>query len=468
MRCSSTLRARNCRASRLSGDKRLSVAGWQLAGNTNDQVADTTTFPVADIALFKRKAVRWAAQFQTVCLLDSCDYPLDRYSSLEWVLAVDAWDFCADRTGSFDALKKFTDTATDKVFGFFSYELKDQVEHLASDNHDGMHWPLIYFFRPRYIIECRAGKVTINRNYPEAFDLYERIMSVSISDSLTVDRRQLILTARTPKDHYLTNVSRIKDQIVAGDFYEMNYCCEFYAEQTAIDPLSVFEKLNTAARAPFSSFFKLGDKYMLCASPERFLKKTGDQIISQPIKGTIRKGATPEEDQQLKDTLLNSEKERAENVMIVDLVRNDLAHSAMPGSVQVEELFGIYEFATVHQMISTVTATVAEDTHPVDIIRHAFPMGSMTGAPKVEVMKNIEAYEDQRRGLYSGSVGYFTPDGDFDLNVVIRSVFYDAATHYLSIQVGGAITYDADPLAEYDEMMLKAKGLLIALDAAIV
>ncbi len=445
----------------------MSVAGWQLAGNTIDQLADSTTFPVADIAVFKQNALRWAAQFQTVCLLDSCDYQLDKYSSVKWILAVDAWDFCSDRRDSFQALKKFTTNSNDKVFGFLTYELKDQVEHLTSANHDGMHWPLMYFFKPRYIIECRAGKVTINRNYPEAFDLYERIMNVSNTDSLTVDRRPLTLTARTAKHQYLTNVSRIKDQIVAGDFYEMNYCCEFYAEQTAIDPLSVFEKLKTAARAPFTSFFKLGDKYMLCASPERFLRKQGNKIISQPIKGTTRKGATPEEDQQLKDAMLHSEKERAENVMIVDLVRNDLAHTAETGSVKVEELFGIYEFATVHQMISTVTATVGEDVHPVDIIRHAFPMGSMTGAPKVEVMKNIEAYEDQRRGLYSGSVGYFTPDGDFDLNVVIRTIFYDAATHYLSIQVGGAITYDADPQAEYEEMLLKAKGLLTALDAEI-
>ncbi len=429
-------------------------------------MADTTTFPVADIALFKRNALRWAAQFQTVCLLDSCDYQLDRYSSLEWILAVDAWDFCSDRTDSFDALKKFTTNSQEKVFGFLTYELKDQTEHLTSSNADGMHWPLMYFFKPRYIIECRAGKVTINRNYPEAFDLYERIMNADAVPSSYVPR-PTSLVPRTPQEKYLTNVSRIKDQIVSGDFYEMNYCCEFYADKTVIDPLDVFERLNAAARAPFSSFFKLGDKYMLCASPERFLKKQGNKIISQPIKGTTRKGATAEEDRQLKDALLNSIKERAENVMIVDLVRNDLAYTAEKGSVKVEELFGIYEFSTVHQMISTVTATVGEDVHPADIIRHAFPMGSMTGAPKVEVMKNIEAYEDQRRGLYSGAVGYFTPEGDFDLNVVIRTIFYDAATHYLSIQVGGAITYDASPQAEYEEMLLKAKGLLTALDAVI-
>jgi para-aminobenzoate synthetase component 1 len=381
-------------------------------------------------------------------------------------LAIDALDFCADKTNSFEALKAFAGNTSDKIFGYLSYDLKNQVEHLTSGNPDGIGFPPMYFFKPRYIIEIKAGKVTINRNYPEAFDLYERIINMESVGSESSSPKSLV--PRTLKDKYIANVDRIKEQIKAGDFYEMNYCCEFYAERAVVEPIAVFEKLNPMAKAPFSSFFKLGDKYLLCASPERFLKKEGSKIISQPIKGTTRKGATPEEDQQLKDQLLHSIKERAENVMIVDLVRNDLARSSKTASVRVEELFGIYEFPTVHQMISTVTSEARGDIHPVDIIRNAFPMGSMTGAPKVEVMKNIETYEDQKRGLYSGSVGYFTPDGNFDLNVVIRSIFYNSTSQYLSIQVGGAITYDADAQAEYDEMLLKAKGMLAALAAEIV
>lgn len=431
------------------------------------KLAETTTFPLADADLFKRNALRWAQQFQTICLLDSNSYQLDKYSSVEWLLAIDALDFCAEKANSFEALKAFVDKASDNVFGYLSYDLKNQVEDLSSENPDSVGFPLMYFFKPRYIIEIKAGKVTFNRNYPEAFDLYERIMNVEAALPSSLVSRLSPLAARTLKDKYIANVDQIKDQIKAGDFYEMNYCCEFYAEHTAIEPLSVFEKLNQAAKAPFSSFFKLGDKYLLCASPERFLKKEGVKIISQPIKGTTRKGVTPEENRQLKNQLLHSIKERAENVMIVDLVRNDLVRSSKTATVKVEELFGIYEFPTVHQMISTVTAEAREDIHPVDIIRNAFPMGSMTGAPKVEVMKNIEAYEDQKRGLYSGSIGYFTPEGDFDLNVVIRSIFYNASSQYLSIQVGGAITYDADAHAEYDEMLLKAKGMLAALDAEI-
>jgi para-aminobenzoate synthetase component 1 len=439
-------------------------------------LAETTTFTLTDEAAFRLRALEWADQFSVVCLLDSNGYPYNRYSALDWVLAIDALDFVCAEENSFDALKSFIGTAQDKVFGFLTYDLKNQIEDLTSANIDNLDFPALYFFKPRYIIEIRNGKVTFNRNYPESFELYERIMESggegrgtrdAKSDSLTVYRGLLTLTSRTSKDTYLTNVNRIKTQIKAGDFYEINYCCEFYAEHTSIQPLAVFNKLNTTARAPFSTFFKLNDKYLLCASPERFLKKIGDKIISQPIKGTIRKGTTEDENQLVQNQLQNSEKERAENVMIVDLVRNDLSKSAKPGTVQVEELFGIYEFPTVNQMISTVSAELMDNIHPVDVIKGAFPMGSMTGAPKVEVMKNIEAYEDQKRGLYSGSVGYFTPGGDFDLNVVIRSIFYNAAEEYVSIHVGSAITYDADPDAEYAELLLKAKGMLDALDASI-
>jgi para-aminobenzoate synthetase component 1 len=440
-------------------------------------LADSTTFTLADESTFRLQAIRWADQFNVLCLLDSNGYKQDGYSSLDWVLAVDALDFESARLNSFEKLKAFIGSAKEKIFGFLTYDLKNQIEHLSSSNIDNLDFPPLYFFKPRYIIEIRNGKVTFNRNYPESFEIYEKIVnmqstvnsqqSTNYVDSVTVDRRPLTLTSRTSKETYLSNVARIKDQITAGDFYELNYCCEFYAERSPIDPIAVWERLNAKSRAPFSSFFKLGDKYLLCASPERFLKKTGNKILSQPIKGTIRKGSSEEENTELRSQLLNSEKERAENVMIVDLVRNDLAKHAKPGTVKVDELFGIYEFPTVHQMISTVSAELQENVHSVDVIRDAFPMGSMTGAPKVEVMKNIEAYEDQKRGLYSGSVGYFTPDGDFDLNVVIRSIFYEAKKEYVSIQVGGAITYDADPRAEYEEILLKAKGMLDALDATI-
>jgi para-aminobenzoate synthetase component 1 len=430
-------------------------------------LAENTSFTLADQTAFKLKALQWAAQFPVVCLLDSNGYAEDKYTTLDWILAVDVLDFVSAKNNSFEALKEFLKNSKEKIFGFLTYDLKNQIEYLNSTNIDNFDFPSLYFFKPRYIIEVKGGKVIFNRNYPESFELYERIMNQTTDDGQLSAEVVLFLISRTTKEDYLVNVRNIKAQITAGDFYEMNYCCEFYAEQSRIGPLAVFNKLNDRSKAPFSTFFKLNDKYLLCSSPERFLKKKGNKIISQPIKGTIRKGINEEENVSLRKHLLHSEKERAENVMIVDLVRNDLSKNAIPGTVKVEELFGIYEFPTVHQMVSTVTVTLNDKVDPVDVIKDAFPMGSMTGAPKVEVMKNIERYEDQKRGLYSGSIGYFTPDGDFDLNVVIRSVFYNAATEYVSIQVGGAITYDADPEAEYEEVLLKAKGMLDALNANI-
>ena len=337
---------------------------------------------------------------------------------------------------------------------------------MESRHDDQLGFAELYFFKPRYILEVTGSKLTINRNYPETFELVEMIGKIKVADELQPAKLQL--KPRTPKATYLQNVARIQTQIEEGDFYEMNYCTEFYAEGAVINPLAVFNRLNKSAQAPFTVFFKHACRYLLCASPERFLKKEGSTLISQPIKGTIRKGVTKDENDALKAQLHLDEKERAENVMIVDLVRNDLAKSAMPGTVQVPELFGIYTFNAVNQMISTVTATLQPETHFIDTIKNAFPMGSMTGAPKVEVMKNIERYEDVKRGLYSGSVGYITANGDFDFNVVIRSVFYNEPGQYLSIQAGGAITYDSVPEKEYEEILLKAKGMMHALYAELV
>ncbi len=243
----------------------------------------------------------------------------------------------------------------------------------------------------------------------------------------------------------------------------MNFCQEFFAENVLLDPVAVFERLNAIGKAPFATFLRWRDRYLLSASPERFLKKMGQKLITQPIKGTRRRGKTPEEDEQIWQALAASEKDRSENVMIVDLVRNDLSRNCLPGSVVVEELCGVYSFATVHQMISTVSGTLPAETHWLDALRDCFPMGSMTGAPKIMSMELIERYERTRRGLYSGAVGYFAPDGDFDFNVVIRSILYNAATRYVSAQVGGAIVYDSVPEEEYEECMVKAEAMMRAL-----
>jgi para-aminobenzoate synthetase component I len=244
----------------------------------------------------------------------------------------------------------------------------------------------------------------------------------------------------------------------------MNYCIEFYGE-AKIDPADTFLLLNRNNPAPFSCFYRYNNKYLLSSSPERFLAKRGQTLVSQPIKGTIKRGCTPEEDQALKDQLFHDPKERSENVMIVDLVRNDLSRTARDGSVKVKELFGIYTYTYVHQMISTIESTLGENVHFTDAIRECFPMGSMTGAPKVRAMQIIEACEATRRGLYSGAVGYISPTRDFDFNVIIRSILYNGDDQYVSFMAGSAITAASDPEKEFSECLLKAASMAKTLNA---
>jgi para-aminobenzoate synthetase component 1 len=239
----------------------------------------------------------------------------------------------------------------------------------------------------------------------------------------------------------------------------MNFCQEFYAEDAELDPYSYYIHLNKLSPAPFSVFYRTDGNYLISSSPERYLRKTGNRIISQPIKGTAPRHPDPAKDKASKQKLESDPKERAENVMIVDLVRNDLSRTAAKGSVKVEELCGIYSFSQVHQMISTVTSTLDSRFDFVDLLSTTFPMGSMTGAPKIRAMELIEDYEETKRGLYSGAVGYITPDGDFDFNVVIRSVLYNSKTKYLSFITGGAITSGSTAEREYNECLLKAKAI---------
>jgi para-aminobenzoate synthetase component 1 len=264
---------------------------------------------------------------------------------------------------------------------------------------------------------------------------------------------------RIHKDEYFEKVNRVLEHIHRGDIYEANFCQEFYAEDTNINPLETYFKLNKISKPPFATFFKCYDLFLLSASPERYLKKDGYKILSQPIKGTARRSLDNIEDNQLKVDLEHDEKERSENIMILDLVRNDLSKTAIKGSVRVEELCKVHTFKQVHQMISTVSSQIDETVHPVNVIKSTFPMGSMTGAPKISAMKIIEELEETKRGLYSGTVGYFTPKGDFDFNVVIRSILFNQTNKYVSYSVGGAITAKSDPLKEYEECLVKAKAM---------
>ena len=318
----------------------------------------------------------------------------------------------------------------------------------------------LFFFQPKKIFLLKGDQLETQYLLlcdDEVDDDFEEIVQ-SDNDSF-VSLSGVEIKQRISKDLYVEKITKMLDHIHKGDMYEANFCMEFYAENAIINPLEKFQKLNAISQAPFSVFFKNNKQFLLSASPERYLKRVGETLISQPIKGTSKRFSDPIEDEKSKQFLESDAKERAENIMITDLVRNDLSQTAQRGSVKVAELCKIYSFLQVHQMISTVTSKLDPQYSPIDVLKTTFPMGSMTGAPKISVMNIIENLEETKRGLYSGSIGYFTPDGDFDFNVVIRSILYNQENKYVSFSVGSAITSQSIPENEYEECLLKAKAM---------
>ncbi len=426
-------------------------------------------FSVTEIAGFVswqdtiRKALHWADSFDYFHFFTDnqtgADYPFGGFSTM---LAVGARHVLDVRKGQvFNDLQQFIDSyPNDWVVGYLGYDLKNETEDLKSQNPDFLQFSEAGFYVPEHNIFFYAHSIEIISDDP--LGILQRIGQAPLPDRF--QNFEGIIQSRTPKEVYLKTVERLKEHILDGDSYEINYCVEFFTENAALNPVEAYLALTELSPMPFSVVGKTDACYLLGASPERFLKKTGNRLISMPIKGTARRGFSLEEDTSLKEQLQSSEKERAENMMIVDLVRNDLARSAVPGTVRVEEMFGIYTFAALHQMISTVSAEIRSGVSLVETIRNAFPMGSMTGAPKIKAMELIEQYEDRKRGLYSGAVGYVTPQGDFDFNVIIRSILYNAATQYLSFSVGSAITYDSIAEKEYEECLLKAQTICQALE----
>ena len=416
-----------------------------------------------DIALsaeqFKERALYWAGQYAVAAYYEpNTGNSANRYGGFDNILAVStAAGNLVDPGRAFDSLKEIWPQGKELLCGILSYDLKNQVEELTSTNPDLIAFPLMYFFRPEIHLTFGPGTFTVSSTSDNCRETIERILAV-IPDK-HFETRVLEIKQRVSRPDYIAAVNGIREEIRNGEIYEMNYCLEFYAQDPDLSPIPVFLALNRMSPMPFGGFIKVRDKYLVCASPERFLRKAGQVLISQPIKGTIRRGMSPAEDEQLRRQLSRDEKEIAENMMIMDLVRNDLGKSSVTGTVKVEEMFGIYGFRQVYQMMTTVTGLIRPDCHPVDAIKNAFPMGSMTGAPKIRAMELIDRYESTRRGLYSGSMGYLKANGDFDFNVVIRSLQYNGATGYLSFMVGSAITYDSNPEQEYEECLLKAQAI---------
>lgn len=426
---------------------------------------------VVNSELLKQQLLCWANQFQEVVVLDSNseENKNSLYSSYDFIVAVEAFtSLKTDNDNSFKELYQYQNYTNDWLFGYISYDTKNAIESLSSNNKDGLGFPDLYFFQPKKLLLLKGNELQMHYlmmcDDEIEFD-FEAIQKQKVDFLFKTKKQpQICIQQQISFEKYIEKANHFLTSIQRGQVYEANFCMEFFAENAEIDPLHIFQKLNHISKPPFATYLKRHNQFLLSASPERFLKKSGKKLISQPIKGTSKRFEDTVLDDESKKYLSINPKERSENIMIVDLVRNDLSKTATKGSVEVEELCQVYSYKQVHQMVSTIVSEVESHLSPVSIIQSCFPMGSMTGAPKIAAMELIEQIEESKRGVYSGSVGYFSPSGDFDFNVVIRSILYNQSNKFLSFSVGSAITAEAIPENEYNECLLKAKAMFEVLE----
>ncbi len=426
-------------------------------------------FTVDNFTEFRIQMLNWANRFNIFCLLDNQHYDFTT-PAFECLLAVGCKRNISLPSGhALESLKDFSVAENEWLFGHLGYDLKNEIEKVYSRHSNGIGFDDLHFFIPDIVIELKDDAVAIYCN-GDAATVWDAIRASSTA--VPAAQPSVAIKNRMSESEYISAVQQLQQHILMGDCYEINFCQEFFDAHALIDPLAVYHKLISISPNPFAALYKLNDKYCICASPERYLKREAGKVFSQPIKGTSKRNFTSKEaDLQNRNYLLENEKEKSENVMVVDLVRNDLSRICKEGSVKVEELFGVYSFPQVHQMISTISGELEPGTHWVDIIKATFPMGSMTGAPKKRVMELIEQYETTKRGLFSGAIGYIKPgkglpagEADFDFNVVIRSIFYNATTQYLSFNAGSGITFYSDAAREYDECLMKVAAVMKALE----
>jgi para-aminobenzoate synthetase component 1 len=419
----------------------------------------TAVFAINSFHNFKQQMLHWANQFNICSFLDTHQYQ-DKYSSVNCILAAEAVKIFEPGLNSTEDLDLFFNQINDWWFGHIGYEFNNPNKSSSTFKSDEIAFGDMLFFQPQTLIELKETEVSIsclNKNPQFVFD---EIIQQEIVGLSKQNQYPIVLQPKISKSDYLQTIKTLQQHIQRGDCYEINFCQEFFAKDAIINPIEVYHRLMEVSPNPFSCYYKLNKKYLLCASPERYLKKQGNTIISQPIKGTIKRNLQDSNiDYHNKLELQNSQKDKSENVMVVDLVRNDLSKICTEASVSVQELFGIYSFPQVHQMISTINGELKELIGLNEIIAATFPMGSMTGAPKKKVMELIAQYEQSNRGIYSGCVGYINPQKDFDFNVVIRSIMYNETNQYLSYQVGGGVTFYSDAEKEYEECLLKAEAM---------
>lgn len=353
---------------------------------------------------------------------------------------------------------------SDWWFGHLAYEFDPAGERdrVAPPHDRGL--PLAQWWVPRWVFEWREGRVVL---HAFANDLAAGLALLSELREYHPSTRQtdapVHLLLRTDREEYLRRVQQLKAHIQRGDIYEVNFCITREGRSPEMDPFQAFGALLRNTDAAFAGFLRCNDHMALCASPERFLTFKADKVWSQPMKGTRPRHADAAEDERLARELAGDPKERSENIMAVDVVRHDLSRVAAKASVVVEELCAVRPHARVHQMTSTVAARLAPGKDPWDAVCAAFPMASMTGAPKQRAMQLIDQLEDGPRGLFSGSLGFFAPDGTGDLNVVIRTLLHTVGTGLTTLSTGSALTAACDPAQEWMECELKAHSVLAAL-----
>jgi len=432
------------------------------------------SFPITDFSRIKLQMLNWASRFNICVFLDNQHYqpPFHGFDNLLAAGVVDSVQASAGQ--ALEELRDLMSRHHDWLFGHFGYDLvketepfeeaRDKPRDAAGRRISPVGFPDLYFFVPEVVIELKEDRINIGSRGQDPAVILKEILEMPGEDVAGKKREEIIFQPVLSRGEYIDTVEALRRHILRGDCYEINFCQEFFSRDVTIDPLQTWSSLSQASPNPFSAYYKVDDKYLLCASPERYLKREGNMLISQPIKGTAaRVPGNAREDEAAGARLQTSAKDRSENVMVVDLVRNDLSKICLPGSVRVKELFGVYGFPQVYQMISTVEGELPSGIGLIEAIKASFPMGSMTGAPKKRVVELIDRYERSSRGLFSGALGYITPDGNFDFNVIIRSLFYNQARRYLSYQVGSGITFYSNAEQEYEECLIKAAGIRKAL-----
>jgi para-aminobenzoate synthetase component 1 len=415
-------------------------------------------FTEIDIKLFKEKIILFSKENTCSIVLNSNNTS----STYDLVFAYGVNSHISSSMNSLQKLDSFISKTNDWIFGFLSYELKNEIENLKSKNIINHNIPNLYFFQPNTVVLVKDNVINLlclpNNDHDTEF---HKIINYTSNNESSVKKYNLY--QRFSKIEYIKTVNKIKERIRLGDIYELNFCIDYFSDNSIINPFKSYKYLNSLTESPMSVFFKFKSLYLISSSPERFVKKIGNKIITEPIKGTIRRLKNLKEDLKNINYLKNNSKELSENHMIVDLVRNDLSKIAKKGSVKVKELSNLYSFKNVHQLISTVEAKINNSLKLSEILKSSFPMGSMTGAPKIRSMQFIEEFEKTQRGIYSGSIGYISPKKDFDFNVVIRSIIYNSNKKNLNINVGSAITFASDPEKEYEECKLKAEAMINSL-----